>query len=57
MKFQVINKDNDVVMTTNYTECIPTEKELSSMSRAGYKFKENNKIISLKKALEIKKEK
>lgn len=55
--FQVINQNNDTVMTTSYVGCIPTDKELSSMYKAGYKFKLNGKAISLKKVLEIKKEK
>lgn len=57
MKFEVVNDKNKTVMITNYIEYIPTDKELSSMYKAGYKFKLNGKAISLKKVLEIKKEK
>ena len=56
MKFEVVNDKNKTVMTTNYIGCIPTDKELSSMYKAGYKFKLNGKAVSLKKVLEIKKE-
>lgn len=53
IKFEVLNSRNQVVMVTNCEECVPTEDELESMHEGNYKFKINNKIVSLKKAKEF----
>ena len=49
MKFEVINDKNKVVMHTEYTSCLPNKETLSLMAKAGYKFKLDNKAITIKK--------
>ena len=46
MKFEVINDKNKTVMSTTSLSCIPNKNELNSMSKAGYKFRLNGKIMS-----------
>ncbi len=40
-------------MNTEYMSCIPTVSQLDSMNKAGYKFKLDNKIVSVKKLKEF----
>ena len=35
-------------MRTEYKSCMPTDSQLSSMIKAGYKFKIDGKTVSLK---------
>ena len=42
MLFQVL-RNNKVMMSTNYEECIPPPDILIQMMNAGYTFKKNNK--------------
>lgn len=44
-------------MQTTMKSCIPDEEQLSYMSKAGYKFKLEGKIVTLKKIKEYQKEK
>ncbi|MDD6022207.1 MAG: hypothetical protein PUB94_06125 [Oscillospiraceae bacterium] len=53
MKFQVVNDKGSPVMETEHISCIPDYSSLSSMSKAGYKFKVDGKIINLKKIKEM----
>ena len=54
MKFQVVNRDNIPVMCTESVSCVPDEKELLSMQKAGYKFKVDGKVMTIKKIKEMK---
>lgn len=54
MKFEVINDKGQTVMATTSTSCIPNKDILESMSKAGYKFKVNGKVITKKQLLELK---
>lgn len=56
MKFEVINDKNKVVMNTTDVSCIPPKEILHSMAGAGYKFKLNDKLITIKKIIEQIKE-
>ena len=49
MEFEVINDKNKTVMRTETLSCIPDKEILSSMSKAGYRFRLNGKITSPKK--------
>ena len=49
MKFEIINDKNKVVMHTAYISCLPNKDTLSRMVKAGYKFKLDNKAITIKK--------
>ena len=53
MKFQVINDKGVPVMGTEYVSCIPDEQQLSSMAKAGYKFKIDGKAMSIKKIKQV----
>lgn len=54
MKFQVINDKGVGVMETHHASCIPDDAQLSSMTKAGYKFKIDDKIASIKKVKEVR---
>lgn len=54
MKFEVINDKGVAVMSTEYVSCIPDDGQLTSMSKAGYKFKIGGKSTSIKKIKEIR---
>ena len=56
MKFEVINDRNKTVMHTSSPSCIPDKDILTSMSKAGYKFKLDGKAITIKKLNEKLKE-
>lgn len=56
MIFEVINDKNKTVMSTTSLSCIPDKKILDSMLMAGYKFKLDGKLITIKKLNEILKE-
>ena len=49
MKFEVINDKNMSVMNTTSIYCIPDKEMLISMSKAGYRFRLDGKIITTKK--------
>ncbi len=53
MKFEVINDKGKVVFNTTETSCLPTKTEINSMTKAGYKFKIDNKSIAKKKLEEM----
>lgn len=48
MKFEVINPNGQVVLTTTSLNCIPEQNILEGMSRAGYKFRVDGKITTKK---------
>lgn len=57
MKFQIFGKDNQCKFVTEYKSCIPDISELIIMTKSGYKFRLNGKLISLsrlKESLELK---
>lgn len=56
MKFEVINDKNKIVMHTSDISCIPDKDILNLMSKAGYKFKLDNKAVTIKKLNEQLKE-
>lgn len=43
-----------VAMTYSDVASLPTDTQLTSMSKAGYKFRLNGKVVSAKKIKEIK---
>ena len=49
MIFEVVNDKNKTVMSTTYVSCIYDKDILNSMSKAGYKFKLDGKVITIKK--------
>ena len=49
MRFEVINDRNKTVMQTAHMSCIPDKELLNAMSKAGYKFKLNGKMTTIKK--------
>lgn len=54
MKFEVISDRGRTVMSCTTASCIPDDDQLTSMSKAGYKFKIDGKAVSVKKLKEIK---
>lgn len=56
MRFEVVNDKNKTVMRTPSLYCIPDKDILTSMSKAGYKFKLDGKTITIKKLNEMLKE-
>ena len=56
MKFEVVNDKNKVVMNTTSADCVPSKDTLTLMSKAGYKFKLDGKVITIKKLNERLKE-
>lgn len=54
MTFQVINDKGVPVMRTEYESCIPDDSQLSSMSKAGYKFRIDAKAASVKRVKEVR---
>lgn len=52
--FQIINEKGVPVMKTSYISCIPTDEQLSSMLKCGFKFKIDNRAASLKTIKEIR---
>lgn len=56
MKFEVVNDKNITVMSTTSASCIYDKNILNSISKAGYKFKLDGKIITIKKLDEKLKE-
>lgn len=47
MKFQIFGKDNQCRFVTESKSCIPSIKELTAISKAGFKFKLDGKVVSL----------
>lgn len=56
MKFEVINDKSNTVMSTKSITCIPDKDMLSSLSKAGHRFKLDGKIITIKRLIEKIKE-
>lgn len=56
MKFEVVNDKNVTIMYTTNPSCIPDKDMLSSIFKAGYKFKLDGKAITIKKLSERLKE-
>lgn len=54
MKFEVFNEKGVGVMETAYPTCVPCDRHLDSMVKAGYKFKIDGKIVNKKKVKEIR---
>ncbi|MDO4562197.1 MAG: hypothetical protein Q4C12_00025 [Clostridia bacterium] len=54
MKFEVINDRGMTVMSCTAFSCIPEESEISSMLKAGYKFKIDGKSVNKRKIQEIR---
>lgn len=52
MKFEVVNRDGQVVMWTDSVDCIPAPNELDVMTSAGYRYKIDGKIVSKSKITE-----
>lgn len=48
MKFEVFNSEKKRVFLTNDISCLPSKKEIISMSKAGYKFKIDGKATNKK---------
>lgn len=46
MKFEVVNKDGQVVMWTDSIDCIPTSDELDVIASSGYRYKIDGKVVS-----------
>jgi hypothetical protein len=53
MRFEVINDENNVVMSTNSYECLPTQSEVNAMIKSRYQIKIDGKIASKKKIGEL----
>lgn len=53
MKFQIFGKDNKCKLVAESKACIPNMQELKLMSKVGYKFKLDGKVVSLAKLKEI----
>ena len=51
MKFEVIDRDNNVIFWTEHYTCIPKKDELSEIGKQ-YRFRLNGKIIALNKLLD-----
>lgn len=49
MKFEVIDDENNIVMTTNSYECLPTQSEINSMIKSRHRIRIDGKIASKKK--------
>lgn len=52
MKFQVFGRDNQCKFVTEHKSCIPCRQELTHISKAGYKFKLDGKLVSLSRLKE-----
>ena len=46
MKFEVINNQNQVIMHTEFSSCIPSKEILDAVVKAGYKIRLNGKVLS-----------
>lgn len=53
MKFEVVNDRGRTVMSCTTASCVPDDEQLSSMAKAGYKFKIDGKTVNAKKVKEI----
>lgn len=49
MKFEVIDDENNIVMTTNSYECLPTQSEINSMIKSRHRIRIDGKIATKKK--------
>ena len=52
MKYEVLNINNQVMFFTFSEKCIHSKQEIEIMSKAGYKFRLDDKNISKSKLLE-----
>lgn len=55
MKFEVVNDRGRTIMSCTTASCVPDDEQLSSMAKAGYKFKIDGKTVNIKKVKEIRK--
>ena len=53
MYFETINRDGRAMMSTTFISCLPDIKGIESMSKAGYKFRINGKMVSKRKLIEF----
>ncbi|MCM1226410.1 MAG: hypothetical protein NC320_03165 [Clostridium sp.] len=53
MKFEVVNKNGQVIMWTDSIDCIPALSELKAICSAGYCCKVNNKVSAYDKVHEL----
>lgn len=53
-KFEVVNNNGVSFMSCYSIDLLPDDRQLTSLSRAGYKFRVDGKILSLKKIKELK---
>lgn len=51
MKFEVVNRLGDTVMSTEFESCVYDLDDLTNMYKAGYRFKVDGKFVSLGKVL------
>ena len=49
MRFEVIDDENNIVMTTNSYECLPTKSVINSMIKSRHRIRIDGKIASKKK--------
>lgn len=52
MKFEVVNDKNKTVMQTTDVGCVPNENTLRSMYKAGYRFKIDDRAVTITKIKE-----
>lgn len=55
MKFEAI-QNGEIIFVTEQISCIPPKRQIEIMTKAGYKFKIDGKIITKKRIEEILKE-
>lgn len=53
MKFEVVNNQGETVMYTFHVSCLPTLRQVKSMTKSGYKFKIDGKIVSKSKVEQL----
>lgn len=56
MLFEVVNRLGKVVMHTQYETCVYDTDDLTSLHKAGYRFKVDGKFVNLRKVLSTVKE-
>lgn len=56
MNFEVLNDKNQVIMHTDFINCVPEVQILTLISKSGYKFRLDGKIVTLKKLKDYLKE-
>lgn len=56
MLFEIYSEKGRRLFYTTSEECLPPKEQINSMSKAGYKFKLDNKTVTIKKIKEQLKE-